>query len=139
MREVIILWVLAVVLIFLFLLVGCSERVVDAEGREREIARGDVRARIAEVLEEHEENVATMCRCTYTGFCHGCGMRMTSGGMKQGCGWGLQRCSGSQSCEKHEKVRITRDRITLNTGTVVFSYPEQSRVVMHQQITGNCE
>lgn len=132
-------WCACTLVLVLLVLLGCTERVVDAEGAEREIDREDIRARIPEVLGQRDEDVAGTCSCSYQGLCHGCGVRMTTEGIKHGCGWGLQKCSGLQSCERVERVIVTRDRITLKTGAVVFSYPKQSREVISKRITGSCE
>lgn len=123
----------------LMLLLGCSERVVDSDGMEREIESADIRARIVELLEQREEDVVSMCSCSYQGYCHGCGPRITERGLRHDCGWGFQKCSGYQPCDKHDQVQIVRDRITLKTGAIVFSYPREVRQTMSKRITGNCE
>lgn len=132
-------WGFCLMSFMLMLFLGCTERVVDNEGVEREIESADVRARVVEVLEQREEDVASTCSCSYHGYCHECGPRLTNEGIKHGCGWGFQKCSGHQSCDKHEKIQVVRERITLNTGVVVFSYPREVRQTMSKRVTGNCE
>ena len=106
-------------ILMLLLITGCSQTVeVLTETGVKKITFGffDIKDTKLIILKEVDLNKKTTQHnsCSYTGFCHGCGIRFDG---KQNCGFAIRMCSGHKEVEYKVFEQTYKMQYVTKTGT----------------------